>query len=86
LREIHEFQAQKAQFLWKVAVFSISCIWRGKRQKSRDFGKIAKNRDKSRSRKIDIITNVYYWSYLIIALLVHKEEDENTPSDALSFY
>ena len=57
LREIHEFQAQIAQFLWKVAAFNKSCIWRGKQQKSRDFGKIAKNRDKSRSRQIDILNN-----------------------------
>ena len=57
LCEIHKFQAQKAQSLWKVAVFNISCSWRGKRQKSRDLEEIAINRDKSRSRQIDILSN-----------------------------
>ena len=58
LCEIHKFQAHKAQsFHLEVVVFNISCIWRGKKQKSRYFGEIAKNRDKSRSRQIDILNN-----------------------------
>ena len=38
---------QKANLLWKFAIFNVSCILRGKGQKSRDLGDIAKNRHKS---------------------------------------
>ena len=64
LREINSFQAQNHQFLWKVAVFSKSCIWRGEREKSRDFGKIAKNRDRAKLTSLLIVVFDQIWNLL----------------------
>ena len=58
LREIHEFQAQKAQSLWKVAVVNISCIWRGKgknRGISEKSRKIVINRDRAKLTSLRIL-------------------------------
>ena len=43
--------------LWKVAVFNIISLGARKLGMSRNFGEIAKNREKSRPRQIDIPTD-----------------------------